>query len=271
LNREELIQLSDLNLAEGYREFTRRSPNGVIHEEDGLLLYAGSHPSPIIVNGAIRTDPRLAPDEALARAESFFADRGHRFCFCVSEHADGDVEEAAADRGYRMVIDLTAMVLDHRLEDRPMPAGAELQWVENETGVHDFAEVTAEAFEERDMVMATFVEPRMLSAPHIASVVAYLDGQPVSAAMTVVSYGVALVGLVGTKFAARGRGLGEAVTRAVTNAGFDMGARLASLQASPEGDAIYRRLGYLEVSHYREYLAPEREEKALIIAGGLRA
>jgi ribosomal protein S18 acetylase RimI-like enzyme len=77
--------------------------------------------------------------------------------------------------------------------------------------------------------------------------------------MTVVSYGVALVGFVGTRVTARGRGLGEAVTRAVTNTGFDMGARLASLQASPEGDAIYRRLGYVEVSRYREYLAPERE------------
>ena len=65
---------------------------------------------------------------------------------------------------------------------------------------------------------------------------------------------MAFVGFVGTKVKARGRGLGEALTRAATNAGFDLGARLASLQASPEGYPIYRRMGYVEISRYREYL-----------------
>jgi len=50
------------------------------------------------------------------------------------------------------------------------------------------------------------------------------------------------------------RGLGEAVTRAVTNAGFDLGARINTLQASPMGAPIYLRMGYQTVFDYRVYV-----------------
>jgi len=52
----------------------------------------------------------------------------------------------------------------------------------------------------------------------------------------------------------RGRGLGEAVTRAVTNAGFDLGARINTLQASPMGAPSYLRMGYQTVFDYRVYV-----------------
>ena len=69
--------------------------------------------------------------------------------------------------------------------------------------------------------------------------------------MTTVLDGVGFVGWVGTTEAARGRGAGAAITVAATNAAFDRGARLASLQASPMGESIYARLGYRELFNYR--------------------
>ena len=56
--------------------------------------------------------------------------------------------------------------------------------------------------------------------------------------------------LVGTIGAARGRGLAELCTRAAGNAGFDLGGRIAALQASPMGEPIYRRMGYVEITRY---------------------
>ena len=47
-----------------------------------------------------------------------------------------------------------------------------------------------------------------------------------------------------------GRGLAALVTRAAGNAGFDLGARLASLQASPMGEPVYRRMGYETIGSY---------------------
>ena len=55
---------------------------------------------------------------------------------------------------------------------------------------------------------------------------------------------------------ARGKGLGRAVTVAATNAGFDLGADIASLQASPMGKPIYLKLGYETAFEYRMLMSP---------------
>jgi ribosomal protein S18 acetylase RimI-like enzyme len=68
--------------------------------------------------------------------------------------------------------------------------------------------------------------------------------------MTVVTHGVAGIYWVGTIPAARGRGLAELCTRAAGNAGFDLGGRIAALQASPMGEPVYKRMGYFEVTRY---------------------
>jgi hypothetical protein len=48
--------------------------------------------------------------------------------------------------------------------------------------------------------------------------------------------------------------LGEAVTRAVTNRAFDEGAAVVTLQASPMGEPIYRRMGYEERYRYSTFV-----------------
>lgn len=74
--------------------------------------------------------------------------------------------------------------------------------------------------------------------------VAYQGEQPVSTALTLLSGEGAGVYWVGTAAAARRSGLGELCTRLATNAGFAGGARVVTLQASPFGESIYRRIGY---------------------------
>lgn len=94
----------------------------------------------------------------------------------------------------------------------------------------------------------------MLVQPHVAAFVARLDGVPVAAAMTLVTHGVAGIYWVGTTPEARGRGLAEACTRLATNAGFDLGAQVAALQASVMGEPIYLRMGYREITRYPWYV-----------------
>ena len=74
--------------------------------------------------------------------------------------------------------------------------------------------------------------------------------------MTIVSHGVAGIYWVGSTEEARGRGLGWTLTAAAVDAGLDMGAETASLQASPMGESLYRRMGFETVFDYRLWLCP---------------
>ena len=49
-------------------------------------------------------------------------------------------------------------------------------------------------------------------------------------------------------------GLGALVTVASTNLAFAHGASSVSLQASPMGESVYRKLGYDTIYHYAEYV-----------------
>ena len=247
------LALSDLNYAEALREMSRRSA-GAVHDEDGLLLFAGGHALPVLINGAMRTDTAVAPADVLARARAFFAARQRGFSIIVRAHADADLQEAAAAAGLLAYGAAPGMVLDHRLADAVPPGGVRLRRVASLADATEFASVMDAAYESlgmpRGVAAVQFARLEALVAPHIVAVLADVDGVPSAGALTIVTHGVAGVYWVGTRPQARGRGLAELCTRAVGNAGFDLGARVAALQASPMGEPVYRRMGYVEVTRY---------------------
>jgi hypothetical protein len=249
----EVIELSDLNFAEAMRDLSRRA-GGVVHDADGLMLFAGGHPLPVLANGVMRTDSQLGPADVLARAREFFAVHRRGFSVLIRGHADGDLADHAAAAGLLRLGEMPAMILEHRLAEAVPPAGVDLRPVETAEDVHDYGAVMSVAYATYGMPLD--VMPGMLSnldtlrAPHIVAFLARIDGRPVAGAMTVVTHGVAGVYWVGTTPEARGRGLAELCTRAAGNAGFDLGGRIASLQASPMGEPVYRRMGYIVVTRY---------------------
>lgn len=250
---QERLELSDLNYAEALREMARRS-GGAVLDEGGVLLAAGGHPLPVLVNAAMRLDPAVAPAEVLARARRFFAPRRRGFSVIARAHLDADLQAACADAGLLAFGAAPGMVLDRRLPDVPPPPGVTLRRVATTADAAAFAAVMDEAYQSLGMPagVAAIQLGRLtaLAAPHIVTVLAELEGAPAAGAMTIVTHGVAGVYWVGTIAAARGRGLAEVCTRAAGNAGFDLGGRIAALQASPMGEPIYRRMGYVEVTRY---------------------
>jgi len=68
--------------------------------------------------------------------------------------------------------------------------------------------------------------------------------------------GMGYVGWVGTLPAFRRRGLGELVSRAATNAAFELGADIVALEASAMGLPLYSKMGYETVGIDRIWLPP---------------
>lgn len=257
----ELVRLSDRNLVAFGRAMYGPAQDGEIAERDGLMLYAGATRFPAPFNGAILTgepEGALSPEEILARAETFFAERRRRFLVWIRAHADEPLERAARERGYLEIDDTPGMVVERRVAPGAVPA---VRRVADAAGVRDFAEVCARGYAtyglRPDAVHASFARPDICLRPDAAAFVAYDGGAPVSAAMVIADGRAAGLYWVATVPEARGRGLGTACTAAATNAGFDLGAPVVVLQASSMGEPIYRRLGYREVTRYRWLISPE--------------
>jgi GNAT superfamily N-acetyltransferase len=257
----ELVERVHLNLIDSSRQLVELDPDAAVEAGPGWIFSAGSHPHPVISNAAFRSDDALDASEFVARARSFFAKRERGFSVWVrsEQEEDRDLLAAAETAGLTFVYAMPEMVLEAPVETPLLPAGAELRRLTEVEQVDDYWEIAAASYTSLGFppeVFGSYSNRTGLFAENIAAFVAYLDGEPASIAMTIVSHGVAGIYWVGSLEQARGKGLGQATTAAATNAGFEMGADLASLQASPMGRPIYRRMGYETLFDYRLYMSP---------------
>jgi ribosomal protein S18 acetylase RimI-like enzyme len=243
------------NYVEFCRELGRWSgTGGAVEERDGLVLWATASDFPVSLNGVVRLDPSTAPEAVLQTAEEWFGARGRGYTVNVVDGADDDLRRAAEDAGLVVLRDSPQMVCDTPIEGPPPADDVTLVWARSPEQIEAFAELVDTAYQSlgapAGAIRPTIAAYQRVLEPNMEVVLAVVDGRPVATAMVLLSHGIAGVYYVGTLEAARGRGLGELVTRTVTNRAFDRGVAVVGLQASPMGEPIYRRQGYRTI--YRQ-------------------
>ena len=244
------------NCIEYAREGARRSgPAGEIVERDGVLLFASASDFPVFANGAFRLDPAVPAERVIDLADAWFGERGRGWSLGTTswDGTDQDLADAAAARGLMVVADTPGMVCDERLPDAPVPDGVEVRVLATPEESEAFVAMADQAYTSLGLpagVISAMSATPMRLAVHEVTVGAFDGDDLLSGAQVFFSHGIAGVYCVGTAEAARGRGLAELVTRTVTNLGFDAGAPYVTLQASPMGESIYRRMGYRELYRY---------------------
>jgi GNAT superfamily N-acetyltransferase len=255
------LQRAHLNLVDSSRQFFELDPGAAIEAEPGWLFGAGSSTHPVISNGAFRRDDNVEATEFVARAKEFFSARERSFSIWVrgGQEEDRDLVEAAEAAGLQLVYEMPEMTLAEKLEPPELPAGAELRKLTAVEQANDFWRVAITSYADIGFppeVFAGYTNHAGLLAENVVTFLALLEGEPVGIAMTMVSHGVAGIYWVGSLEQARGKGIGRAVTVAATSAGFDLGADIASLQASPMGKPIYLKLGYETAFEYQMLMSP---------------
>jgi ribosomal protein S18 acetylase RimI-like enzyme len=269
-----MMSVSDLDIArstalneqELWRDMVRWS-GGLIHEEHGLLFVAG--PSAYL-RVAIRLEGAISGATAVRSAAEFFAPSEGDHIVLVREPDDADVAEAALAAGYNAAWTERPMALHSAPEPSPIAGDIDVRVVSTPEQVLDYGQVVAEANDDpgESERAGLLFHDRTILVPHISALVAYLDGAPVSCAMTLVSHGVAGVFYVATVESARRRGLGDALTRMAARAGFALGARAAWLGASEMGADLYRRIGFSDLgTSIVEYESPKSPGEDVELAG----
>jgi ribosomal protein S18 acetylase RimI-like enzyme len=252
----EELALSDLNLAESTREMARFHTDARIVEESDLLLVASCVRFPVgFTNAVVPLAESVDPERLLAVADGFFGPMGRGYTVMLRGHLDTDLEQALDAAGLQAFGDSPGMLLDAPVAPPPPIDGIDFVPLDDGAAVRDFAEVSAAAYSTIGMpegvTRELFEESERIVRPHVLGVVAREGDVPLSTAMVILTHGIAGVYWVGTALAGRKRGLGDACTRIVSNAAFERGARAVVLQASQQGEPIYRRMGYREVTRYR--------------------
>ncbi len=262
MNQTELLTLGDISLAEGIRENVRWHRDGRIEEHGDLLLTAGVDPFPVgYSNCAMLLGPRppepAEAERAIALADEFFGGLGRGYTVWIRAHLDAHLEANRVKAGLSCFSDMPGMVLEAPTPERPLAAGVRVAQVEDSAGASALTAVEAAGYATVGMpaenTARAFSTPERILNPHTIAVLGYLEEKPVSAAIAILSNGIAGLYWVVTLPEARGRGLGEACTRLAGNRALELGARCAVLQASEQGEPIYRRMGYREMTRYRWY------------------
>lgn len=266
------LQDVHLNLIDSSRRLFALDPGAEIETGPGWVLGAGRSPHPLISNAAFRADDDLDPNELIGLAQAFFAERGRGFALWARAGVaeDEDLIAAAEAAGLKPAYEMPEMVLRRRAQERPLPDGVELRRVESSADAADYWQVAAAAYASIGFppeVFAFYENHDGLSGNDAIAYLAYRDERPVAIAMTIDSRDVAGIYWVGVTDEARGNGLGWALTAAAVSAGLDRGAELASLQASPMGEPVYRAMGFETIFDYRLYLRPAPSERAATHSG----
>jgi len=259
MNIDDLLYLSDLNLAESVREMTRWHADGRIIEQDDLLITKGASASPV-TNCVIRTSPGAKPDagSVMKLIREYYEEHHSGFSIYIRDHFDADLKSACESFQMVKISDAPGMMIDTIIPDEPLVKNIEIRTVTDGKGAADFASVAIDSFQSlgmsADLGKKIFATPERMLKPHMHMAVAYVDGLQASCAFALFSHSIAGVYWVGTSRNARGKGLAEACTRAVTNWALERGASAVVLQASKFGEPIYRRMGFSEFTRYPWYM-----------------
>lgn len=257
--RGEILAAYDALNPVAFGELATRA-GGKVSERDGVLLARGPEPAGIIVNGAFRRDRRTAAARVLELARDHFAD-GFGFTLWAPVHSDADIDAAATAAGWRMIVELPVMAVASPVTGPPPATGVVVRAVDPGSGsdMKAFAHIAGTTLgddeDERDAYRRA-LRSAGLYRDGCRGVITAVDGEDAAVAWALVHGPTALVGWVGTLDRFRRRGLGELVTRDVTNWAFANGATLVTLQASPMGRPIYGRMGYETVSAERLWVPP---------------
>lgn len=225
------------------------SPRGEVVRDEGTLLFA-AHTSMPFLNGVMREAGAGDAAALIKRARDFFGERGRGFV-TFAWPGDPELEAAASGAGMFPVLErYPEMVCRSKL-----PAlDAEVRAVEDVDDATAYWEVCEAAYPSLGFPQGLFAEaftPEDLIADDVWACLALSGEDPLACASVFMAEGVGMLAWVATRPEARGRGMAAACTVAATNRAFELGAEVASLQASIMGEELYRRLGYEDLYSYQ--------------------
>jgi GNAT superfamily N-acetyltransferase len=228
-------------------------PGGELEDDRRLLRIATGLPSPTH-NSVGRA--RLEPDEVdqvVDEVAAWYRERrAHFFWWTGPQSSPPDLDDrllAAGLQAFDRDMPGMAMALEDIYESAVSPPGVFVEEVHGENALVEWGRLFCDAHGAPPPAAESWVEAaRRVGFTRLpwSYWVARLDGEPAGLGLTFVGGGAIGLYAIGTLPSARRRGVGTALTLVPMLQARDEGVEVAILHSTPEGEKLYRRLGFKE-------------------------
>lgn len=243
------------NLRESFRVVAAHRSGGELREMEGVSIASAGVTfqmfNTAFLSAPVSSDAQM--DRRVAQAAVHFAARGQRWAYWICHdwlegHTRRRLPQLLRKHNLYQAVELPGMLAEEVLPPvRELP-GTRVRRVSNGPEKDAFCAIGSVCF---NVPLAWFCE--VFDSRSIwndfAAYVGYVDGEAVSTAATVIGGGAVGVYNVATMPAYRRGGYGEAVMRhALEQARLEHGLSRTILQSTPQGLALYQRMGYRTVT-----------------------
>lgn len=232
-----------------------RTPAGQIQEHGSVtVLYSGTEFASL--NLVVATTPDPDPAD-VSRAAAALTALGRPWMMEFADQPSAEVRQAAAEWGLTehrrlplMACPTPELILQDKVSD-----GLTIETVGSERW-EEYSAVMAEGFGMPEGSLGTLLGGDVLDAPGTVSFLARFQGEPAGTSAGMVENHLLGVFNVSVLPAARGQGIGRALTEAALLHVSAEGTRAAFLRSSPMAKPLYESMGFREVAWSHALTAP---------------
>ncbi|MCU1350874.1 MAG: hypothetical protein JWM05_83 [Acidimicrobiales bacterium] len=252
---EERLAAADRNMLSVWTAVLAGSPVPGLDRGPDVELLSSGLPVPLFnpaFVGAAPADPAATVQHTMAH----YGERGVPFVLYFRDAAAPGLAACCAAAGLVEHWQPPLMILDPVPEAVPeLPHNLEIETVDAANLDGYIAAMSAGFGMPRQLVEALFGAP-LLGIDGFTGFLGTVDGEAVASSGLWCAEGLGGVYNVATVPEHRGRGIGGALTWAAAAAGRAAGLETSSLQASEQGETVYRGMGYETVARYRQFELP---------------
>lgn len=212
-------------------------------------------------NTAFVVETLAAPRAEVKDFVAWAATLGVPYHVYVRDGADAATEEALRSSGFALLDTEPWMLADPVQDDEEgseHPTSLEIRPVTDADAFSHHLTTAAAAFEmDPEQVLVAFPEI-LLADDRLLWFTGFAEGRPVATMAAVHADRVLDLQNIGVVEHARGAGFGTAITRYGQHLAHRRGCVSVSLQASPMGERLHRRLGFRAACYYRIFASPRR-------------